>query len=249
MSSVSGISSTSIGTNYSQISGTQRRQRPDPAQMAEDLFTNLDTSGKGYIQQSDLESALSGLTSSSSSQSSGDSASASEIFSQLDGDGDGKVTKDELSASIKSLADELDKQFNQSRMEGAPPPPPPAGTQGTRDSDTGFTKDELTSQLAEIGSSDATRSSLITKIVENFDEADTNSDGTVSLQEAMAYDNANSTSSSSTIGTSSSSLASSSEKTDAQVFRQLVDLLRTYGSNNEGQSTQNVLSSLLSVSA
>ncbi len=80
MSSVSGISSTSIGS-YSEISGTQRRQRPDPAKMAEDLFSNLDTSGKEYIQQSDLESALSGLTSSGSSQSTGGSASASEIFS------------------------------------------------------------------------------------------------------------------------------------------------------------------------
>lgn len=256
MSSVSGISSTSIATSYSEISGTPRRQRPDPAKMAEDLFSNLDTSGRGYIQQSDLESALSGLTSSGSSQSTGGSASASEIFSQLDSDGDGKVTKDELSTRIKNLADELDSQLNQSRMEGAmPPPPPPGGTQGTSDSDTGFTKDELTGQLSEIGSGDAARSGLITKIVENFDEADTNSDGKVSLQEAMAYDNANSTSSNGTTGassssTSSASLASSStEKTDAQVFRQLMELLRTYGSNNEEQSAQNVLSSLLSVSA
>ena len=90
MSSVSGISS-SYTANYSDISATNRRQRPDPAKMAEDLFSKLDTSGKGYIQESDLESALSGLKSTSSTQS------ASDIFSQLDSDSDGKVTKDELS--------------------------------------------------------------------------------------------------------------------------------------------------------
>ncbi len=91
-----------------------------------------------------------------------------------------------------------------------PPPLPPGGAQGTSDSNTGFTKDELTGQLSEIGSDDAARSGLISKIVENFDEADTNSDGKVSLQEAMAYDNANSASSNSTTGASSSSTSSAS---------------------------------------
>ena len=243
MSSVSGISS-SYTANYSDISTANRRQRPDPAKMAEDLFSKLDTSGKGYIQESDLESALSGLKSTSSTQS------ASDIFSQLDSDSDGKVTKDELSTSIKKMAEELDSQFNQMRMQGGMPPPPPSGAQG---SDSGFTKDELTSQLSEIGSSDSARSSLISKVVENFDKADTNSDGKVSFQEAMAYDQSTKTSTSSTSthsssdSTSSNSTATSSAKTDAQVFRQLMELLRTYG--NDGQSEQNALSSLLSISA
>ena len=243
MSSVSGISSSSYAANYSDLSATNRRQRPDPAKMAEDLFTRLDTSEKGYIQASDLESALAGLKSTSSTQS------ASDIFSQLDSDSDGKVTKDELSTSIKKMAEELDSQFNQMRMQGGmPPPPPPTGAQ---ESDSGFTKDELTSQLSEIGSSDSTRSSLITKVVENFEKADTNGDGKVSFQEAMAYDQSTKTSSStdsSSSSTSSSSTASSTAKTDAQVFRQLMELLRTYG-DNEGRSTQDTLSSLLSISA
>ena len=148
------------------------------------------------------------------------------------------------------MAEELDNQFNQMRMQGGMPPPPPSGAQG---SDSGFTKDELTSQLSEIGSSDSARSSLISKVVENFDKADTNSDGKVSFQEAMAYDQSTKTSTSSTSthsssdSTSSSSTASSSAKTDAQVFRQLMELLRTYG--NDGQSDQSALSSLLSISA
>jgi Ca2+-binding EF-hand superfamily protein len=239
MSSVSGISS-SYASNYSDISATNRRQRPDPAKMAEDLFSQLDTSGKGYIQESDLESALSGLKSTNSTQS------ASEIFSRLDSDSDGKVTKDELSTSIKKMAEELDSQFNQMRMQGGTPPPPPSGTQK---SDSGFTKDELTSQLSEIGSSDSARSSLISKVVENFDKADTNGDGKVSFQEAMAYDQSTKTSSSTDSSSTSTSSDSSTTtaKTDAQVFRQLMELLRTYG--NDGQSDKSTLSSLLSVSA
>jgi Ca2+-binding EF-hand superfamily protein len=220
----------------------QRRQRPDSAKMAEDLFSKLDSTGKGYIEESDLTSALSSLSSKDGT------ASASEIFSQLDSNSDGKVTKDELSSSLKKMAESLDNQFNQMRMQGAMPPPPPPKESAS--SDAGFTKDELTSQLSKTGSTDTAGSSLISKVVENFDAADTNEDGKVSLQEALAYDQ----SSQSTASTSSSSdtkasatTSTSTEKSDAQVFRQLMDLLRTYGT--EDGSKQSVAASLLSISA
>ena len=250
---MSSLSSISAVTNYSAISGVQHRHRPDPEKMAEKLFANLDTSGKGYIEQSDLASALSGLTSASSSKSATSSgASASDIFSQLDSDGDGKVTKDEFSTSIKKLAEALDGQFNQSRMEGSMPPPPAGGPQGSGGTDTGFTKDEFQSQLSEIGSSDTKRSSLLSNIVNNFDKADTNSDGKVSFLEAMAYDQATSSSASttadisSTASTESSGTSSSTQASDAQVFRQLMELMRSYGSVNDGESSLNALSSLIS---
>lgn len=248
MSSVSSVVSST--TSSYDLSGMQRRQRPDTSTMAADLFSKLDTSNKGYIEQSDLTSALSSLSSTSSSGSTSSTVSASDIFSQLDSNSDGKVTKDELTSSLKKLADELDSQFNQMRMQGGMPPPPPTGTQGT---DTGFTKDELSSQLSEIGSSDAQRSSLITKIVENFDKADTDGNGKVSFQEAMAYDQATSTTSTTT-GTSStassaSSTSASGSTTDAQMFRQLMDLLRAYGSEGQSSNALTSLTSLISTSA
>ena len=242
MSSVGSVSS-SVATNYTAISATQRRHRPDPAKMADDLFSKLDTSGKGYIEQSDLESALSGMTSTSSAQSVGSSASASEIFSQLDSNSDGKVTQDELSTSLQKLAESLDSQFNQMRMQGGMPPPT-----GSAPSSDGFTKDELTSQLSQIGSSDSKRSSLISNIIKNFDAADTNQDGKVSFAEAMTYEQSSKSTSSTSSDTASSTTASAStEKTDAQVFRQLMELLRAYGSDQ--QSSQSAAASLLSVSA
>ena len=238
MSSVSGISTSSIASLYSEQT-SQRRQKPDASTMAEDLFAKLDTTGKGYIEQSDLTSAL-------SSTSTEGTASASEIFNQLDSDGDGKVTQDELKTSMQKLAESLDSQFDEMRMQaGMPPPPPPA------ESDAGFTEEELTDQLAEIGSTDSARSSLISNVVNNFDAADTNEDGKVSFQEAIAYDKANPTSSSSSTTDSTSSTDSatsttsvaSSDKTDAQVFRQLMELLRTYGDADD--STKNLLSTLV----
>ena len=239
MSSINSISSYGVANSYSGTFGMQRPQRPSAEEMASDLFSKLDSSGKGYIQESDLESALSAIigSSSSSNTDSTGTASASEIFSQLDSDGDGKVTEDEMASGFQKLADALDSQFEQSRMQGAMPPPPPP------QNDTGFTKDELTEQLSEIGSSDSGRASFISNVVENFDAADTNGDGKVTFQEAMAYNESSSSSST----TNSSSSTTSSQVTDAQVFRQLMDLLRTYDTGND--ATKNTLSTLISAIA
>ena len=91
---------------------------------------------------------------------------------------------------------------------------------------------------------DSARASLISNVVNNFDAADTDEDGKVSFQEAIAYDKANPASStSSTDSTSSATSVASSDTTDAQVFRQLMDLLRTYGSADD--STKNLVSTLV----
>lgn len=249
MTTVSGISNYSTASSYSDISSTQRRHRPDPSKMAEDLFSKLDSSGKGYIEQSDLTSALASLSSSSSSSSSS-GTSSSDLFSQLDSDGDGKVTKDEFSSSIEKLAASLDSQFNQMRMQGGmPPPPPPGDASGANENDSGFTKEELSSQLSEIGSSDSKRASLINNIVQNFDQADTDGDGKVSFKEAMAYDKANPSSASTVSSSSSTSDTSSTESSDAKLFKQLLDLMRAYGSGASGQSVLGSISSVISTSA
>ncbi len=240
MSSIGNLGSAAMATSYTGVSGAQRRPRLDPGEMAKDLFSKLDTTGKGYIEQSDLESALSGLSSARSTQGVSGVASAEQIFTQLDGNGDGKVTEDEMSTSISKLAESLDNQFNQSRMQGGMPPPPPGGN------GPALSKDELTSKLSEMGSSDSAQSSLMSKIVENFEAADTNQDGKVSFQEAMNYDRANPSSASTSSETASASVAGS-EKTDAQVFRQILELLHYYG--NGGQSGQDARSSQVSTLA
>jgi hypothetical protein len=77
-----------------------------------------------------------------------------EVFKQLDGDGDGKITQDEMTSGFKKLADELDSQFNNMRMNGhgghghhvgmegmagagGMPPPPPQGGQDSVSSSSG----------------------------------------------------------------------------------------------------------------
>lgn len=217
------------------------------SQLSSKLFTALDTKSQGFLEKSDFVSAFSKLGSSTSSSSS--SASVDEVFSALDSDSDGKVTKSEFASTLAKLQEELDSQFNQTRMHGGghgpqgmggTPPPPPAD-------DAGFTKDELSSQLEEIGSTDSQRSSLINNIVNNFEAADTDSDGKVSFTEAMAYDKTSQASTASDASSSSSTTAANSS--DASIMMKIMQLMHAYGDNSQGQSSSNALSSLLSVSA
>jgi hypothetical protein len=138
-------------------------KRPDPAKMAEDLFSKLDTTGKGYIEKSDLQTAFGNVSQSGSSSS---STSADDMFSKMDSDGNGKVTKEEMSATIQKIASELDGQSPRMRMQGdMPPPPPPGGAQGAKKS----------------SSTDSSSSN------QDIEPADANEDGTVSAKEAQAY--------------------------------------------------------------
>ena len=165
---------------------------------ASSLFSKLDTSNKGYFEKSDLASALSKLDSSSSNSS----ASVDDVFTSLDSDGDGKVTQSELSSSLQNLANELNSQYDASRMAAAmgqmPPPPPPQGGK-----DEGFTKDELTSIAGS--TSDSNLSNLMSTLASNFSAADTNGDGKVSAEEAMAYQESASSSTSATTTDSTAS--------------------------------------------
>jgi Ca2+-binding EF-hand superfamily protein len=149
---------------------------------ANNLFARLDTQNQGYIEKSGLQSALSTAT--------GSSTSVDDVFTRLDGDSDGKVTKDEMTTALQNLFAQTNSWTDSTGMNiggpppsgGAPPPPPMEGNEA------GFTKEELTDQLEEIGSTDSKRSSFISGIIENFDAADTDGDGKVSLEEAIAYD-------------------------------------------------------------
>jgi Ca2+-binding EF-hand superfamily protein len=227
-------------------------------QMMSQLFSRLDSKGQGYLEKSDLASAFSQIAAKTGGSS--DSSSVDQVFAALDNDSDGKVTQSEFSSTLSKLQEQLDSQFNQMRMQGGghhggpqgmsnmPPPPPPQGQDSS-----GFSKDELQSQLQQIGSSDSQRASLISNIVNNFDKADTDGDGKVSFTEAMAYDQSSqstsSTSSTSATATSSSTTEASSNS-DAAVLRKIMELMHAYGNGSGEQSNQaSAVASLLSITA
>ena len=163
--------------------GSWAMQRPDTSSMVKNLFAKVDTKNQGYIDKAELQSAFDQIATDSASGST--SSNVDAIFKKLDGDSDGKITEQEMSSGLQKLADQFDSQFNQSRTSGMG-----CAQNQQGDADAGLTKDQLTSVSKEIGSSDSKRSELMSKIADNFDKADTNSDGKVNREEAMAFDKA-----------------------------------------------------------
>ncbi|WP_028993531.1 EF-hand domain-containing protein [Azonexus hydrophilus] len=191
------------------------------------LFSRLDSKSQGYLEKSDLVSAFSAIS------GSGDSA-AEELFSVLDADSDGKVTESEFASTLSKLQEELEAQFGQMRMQGGMPPPPPPPM-----NDSGFTKEELEAQLAEIGGADSDRANLIADVVANFEAADTDGDGKVSFKEAQAYqESQRAESTASSAATSAEQVAS----TESQVMMRVMQLMQAYG--RPDSMTSSLLSAL-----
>ncbi|QSI78094.1 EF-hand domain-containing protein [Niveibacterium microcysteis] len=214
------------------------------SQFASALFSKIDTRQQGYISEDDLTTAFSMVDKARGKSSNIDAA---EVFKQFDSDSDGKVTKDEFSSAIENLASQLDQQLMSSRMggpggpgaAGGMPPPPPKD-------DTGFTKDQLSSQIEEIGSKDSKRTDLLNKIVNNFDDADSDGDGKVSFKEAMAYDKSTQASDSGT--TSDTSNTNAQANSEAQLMMKILQLAHAYGTFGTDQNSAGV-ASLLSTQA
>lgn len=211
------------------------------SQMASMLFSKLDTKSQGYLEKSDLAAAFSQIATNASQSTS--STSADDVFTALDSDSDGKVTKDEFASVLAKLQESVSSQFG-GQMHGAggmaPPPPPPAN-------DTGFTKEELTSQLESVDSSDTKRTDLINKIVNNFEAADTDSDGKVSFQEAMAYDKSTESTSASASDTSTATATTTANNSDAELMMKIMQLMHAYGTGQDQENSG--IASLLSVTA
>jgi len=211
-----------IGGNSSMMmQGMGRMQRQDPAKMAEELFSKLDTSGKGYIEQSDLQTALQSVPASGG-------ASAEDVFASLDGDSDGKVTQQEMSDSIKKLSDALDNQFQNMRMSGAMAGMGMGSGIQRGGDEAGLSQEDLTSQLASIGNADSNRASMLSSLLDNFDQVDTDSNGKVSFDETRAYKQSG-----------QSATETTNTSSEAEVLMQILNLAQAYGlggSNASGAS-------------
>lgn len=225
-----GAGSTSYASMTQDV-GHARRHRPNPTEMVDNLFSQLDSTGKGYLEKSDLVSAYESVGAATSS------VSVDDVFSTLDADTDGKVTKEEMATGIQKLAEQLDNAFNAMRMRGMPPPP-------SSGQDSGLTQDEVSSIAST--TEDSKLAELMNNLAANFDEADTDGDGKVSVQEAMAFQakqaTASSTSSTaSTSGTDSAtavadSTAGTDQSSTVDILRRILDLMRAYASNADDKS-------------
>lgn len=186
--------------------------RPDPTKMVDKIFSKLDSKGQGYIEKSDLQSAFDHAASKSSS---GNISSVDDVFKALDNDGDGRVTKQEMSDSVQKLADQLDSQFQSMRMNGNGAGRRGMGIEGLSKSDLSGMADSATGGASQ----------MLSALAQNFDAADTNQDGKISAQEAMAFQ-----------ASSETSLTSSDAQSgNAGVMARIMELMAAYGVFNQDE--------------
>jgi len=156
----------------------------------------------------------------------------SDLVSSMDTDGDSKITKSELSQGIENLFNQLQSASQQAGgAQGMPPPPPggaggpPPPSGGSDEEDTGLTQDQM--QTMASSTDDSKLSELLSSVSSNFEAADTNSDGKVTQQEAMAYQQSQSDDSS----------QSSTNTQQSHALEQVAKLIKTYGLDQDTSSS------------
>jgi Ca2+-binding EF-hand superfamily protein len=256
MSSISGLGNSSA---WSQMQTQMRSSHVDRQQKASEAFAKIDTTNQGYFDESGFETAINqALTNAQSNKS-------------YSSDRDGKVTQQEFTSALSQLrgrhhhqeagkASDGDNNMSgmgnmqgMGRMQGMGdmPPPPPGDAQNNSGSDQGFTVDELKAQLSAIGTSDAKRATLINDVVSNFSKADTDGNGKVNFQEAMALEKSLKFSSSSDTNASAtvSSATNTASPTDAAQQKFMLQLMKMIEAYGQSVSASNSRSSSLSVTA
>lgn len=177
------------------FSPSEPAQAAQPQQAADKLFARLDEMGRGEIGSAELQTAFDRIRADAT-------GSAERLFSKLDADGDGKITRSEFSGSINRLADQLDQHYMRMRLHGEDVLP-------RASVDAGFTRDELAGQLSNL--------------VSNFDRADANGDGRVSLREARAFARGNAADPAAAVQTAAT------DSRNVEMMLQVVRLMQAYG--------------------
>lgn len=207
------IQSSSSMSSWQHTPPTQQQLKTQ----ASELFSTLDSSAKGYLDATDFSQALQSV------QQDTPDSQASEWFSQLDADADGKLTSDEFSTAVS------EQLYNARGMMGAggpPAGPAPSEMRGMPppEEDSGKTVDELTAMLQQATDTDSRMASDLQSLIEQFDSADSDRDGKVTRDEAMAFKDSQQTKAGADASNSTTTSAS-----QQQLQHTLMQLMKSYG--------------------
>lgn len=239
MSTISGVSSASALSNLQSTSGMRFSRGNDSDSGA----SSVKNQGSNFLQA--IEKAFASLGVSSTGSSSSPSSSTTSTSSTDTAQG--------AQAAMSFMQDLMAALHQAGGNSGSNPPPPPPDfgsnhSSGGVDSTGGpaFTKDQLTSMAQEVGSSNSTAAEKLSNLAANFDKADTNSDGKIDGKEAMTFDQANSSNSSS----SSTSAYQGGPNISADIQSLIQQLSSSSSSdssssNSSGSDLQNSFQSLL----
>ncbi|MGY5799241.1 EF-hand domain-containing protein [Rheinheimera faecalis] len=217
--------SIQFSTQSAYSTGYATRPQLSKEQLTEaagNLFGKLDSQNKGYLEQSDFSGLLSGL------QNDEASTKSEDLFSSLDSDGDGQLTSSEFSDNFSNLL------YSAQGTMGSRPAPP---------QDSGKSKDELTALLEELEQEDEKSTEGLKSLLDNFDTADADGDGKVTMQEAKSFRESQQTESSSLVSKVSTG-SDQSESISKLLSRTMQQLMDTYGgmakANSQSGSAVNI---------
>lgn len=231
---------SSSGGYSAAMMGGMPSMRPDPSQLAADLFSTADSNNDGSISQAEFTSLL------QSNDSSASSDAINNLFSQLDSNGDGSLSSQETSDAVNKLFEQMRQSMANGQADMPPPPPPGGGAEGfmqkaDSNQDGSLSKDEFTAALQNgNGSTDTARIDAM------FSEADTNGDGTISqdeLKTAMAshrghhHGQAGAADSDGDNDGSSAGTTDTASNGSSQVSMLIQALLAQYSSDNQSSSS------------
>jgi len=137
-----------IGSKYADAPSANT-QNQAYTKTLEQVFSNLDTTGKGYLDAGDFETAFAALGLADSEESTDGKLTlpgVEDVVAVLDRDGDGKISSEDLSEGMRSLTDSL------SVLQGRPESWDNT-VSASVDQPAGFTQDELSKQWYELSSS------------------------------------------------------------------------------------------------
>lgn len=235
------VSSISSSSSYN-VAPVVRHPKPDPAKLATSMFSALDTKGQGFIEKSDLSTALQNL-----SQSSGQpqTLDADAAFSQLDTNADGKITPQEFADDLKAMLANMQSQgmpadgvhHDRGHDHGMPPSADAANG-------AGLSKDFLTNAVSS--ATDARSKSELDDLIANFDAIDSDHDNKISAKEVMSYKQAQM--SAQAAQGSDGTQKTAAEEADLKLLRIIMKIASTYGVTDAPPLTQGSSSATSSVS-
>lgn len=225
---MSSINSISGGGQSSMMSGMRP---PDPSKMVDKLFAIADTTSKGYITKSDLQSAM------SQTSGSGSSKSVDEIFKKIDTNGNGQITKEEMTSGMKSLTGSLQGQIHKTGRGGPPPgahPPPPSSSSSDSTSSATNTYEAAdTNQDGTVSQKEQISYDFLKQSISSAQAYSTSSNTSQAASETTS-----STSGTAASETSSTSAASATATdSDAKIMKQLSNLMHAYGNTHSSSNS------------
>jgi len=140
------ISASDLKSLFDKITSSNSSSKTRQSDRAKEMFSKIDTEGKGYIDKSQLEEDMKnhGIT---------DQTKIDEMYKAMDADEDGKITESEFASGMEKMKPQGGAHAAGGPPLGPPPGgPPPADSSSSTSSTDSDSSDDTTIDLSQLSS-------------------------------------------------------------------------------------------------